>query len=166
MALAACSSNSGGAAPATTAPPTGSESSTSSAAPAPTGSPGASGANLLEWCGTYASLVDVLSQTGSDAASAKEALGSLDQFVALWQLSVSVGMLNPDEAAANVRAAQAYRAVVALVAGGASPDSAEVQAARAALQNQTDLDRELLKTSAAKILGTCGGRSGTPSPTS
>jgi hypothetical protein len=130
----------------------------------PSGS--ASGANLQEWCGTYSSLVDVLSTTGSDAASAKDALGSLDQFISLWRLSSSVGLLTQEEAAANMRAAQSYQAVIALVAGGASVDSAEVKAARAALQNQTDMDRELLKTSAAKILGTCGGRSGTPSPTS
>lgn len=154
--LGACAASGSSGAPAdpsaTTAPPTASATPNSTASGAPT---------TQEWCASYATLTSVLSQSSSDAAGARTALQALERFDLLWGIADNMGILTPDEVAANQRAVAAYRSVMALVASGAAATSVGVTEARAALQRQTDRDHALLTSSAGKVLGVC--QAATPS---
>jgi hypothetical protein len=133
-------------------PPTSSDAPTSAAAP-----------TVAQWCASYASLTSVLAQSSSDAASAATALAALERFNLLWGMADGLGIVGPEEVAANQRAVASYRAVMELVAAGSASTAPEVVKARAALTSSTDADRALLRDSAARVIGLCGAPSPTPS---
>ena len=167
MVVVASLAGCGGAASTVSAVPTtaGSPSTGSSASvPDATASAASGGApTIAQWCASYASITTVLAQSSTDAAAATTALAALERFDLLWGIADNLGVVAPDEVAANQRAVASYRAVMALVASGKDRTSPEVVSATAALTRQTDADRTPLRDSAARVLGLCGVPSPTPS---
>ncbi len=159
LALGACSSPSAGGVPmdsppaATSDPAIPSDTPSASTTAAPT---------TQEWCASYATLTSVLSQSASDATSAKTALQALERFDLLWGIADNMGILTAPEVAANQRAVASYRAVMTLVAAGSSAGSPAMTTAKARLTAQTTADHAVLASSAGKVVGLCG----TPTPSS
>lgn len=129
----------------------------------PTAATSPSGPTRQEWCAAYSSLTTTLAQASPDPTGAAAALGSLSQFDSLWAASVSTGLLDADEAAANQRAVASYRAVLEAQANGAAAGSPEMTAARDSLTSQTEKDRAVLTSSATKVLAACGAVTESPS---
>jgi hypothetical protein len=162
LALGACAVASGGGVP--TDPPSASDSAASSSAGAATAASSATGApTTQQWCASYATLTSVLSQTASDTAGAQTALQALERFDLLWGIADNMGILTPDEVAANQRSVASYRAVMALVASGSTAGSTRLAAARATLTTQTTSDHALLSSSAGTVVGLCGAPTRSPS---
>jgi hypothetical protein len=136
------------------APPTSTSPSGVSTSAAPTNQ---------QWCASYGSLTSVLSQAGTDKAGATTAIASLDRFDQLWSAAEAMRIASPSEVAANRRAVASYRAVMALLSAGYALTSREVTTARADLTATTNADRELLKSSAGRVVALCGGPSATSS---
>ena len=116
----------------------------------------ASAATDQQWCAAYASLTRVLANADGVAGGGAAASSALDRFDALWARGVDLGLVNQAQADANVRSIAGYRAIVDLRTAGVLDTDARVVAARAALQHQTEADREDLKASAAAVRSHCG----------
>ena len=160
VSLAACGSPAATNA-ATPGPSTAAVASAASDPATSAASPGAP--TVAQWCASYASITTVLAQTSSDDSSATTTLAALERFDLLWGIADNLGVVAPEEVAANQRAVASYRAVMALVVAGKARTSPEVVSATAALTRQTDADRTPLRDSAARVLGLCGVPSATPS---
>lgn len=132
---------------------------------APSSGASASGApTVAQWCASYAALTSVLAQNSPDAGSPDTALAALERFDQLWGVADNLGVVAPDEVAANQRAVASYRRVLSLLAAGKTRTSPEVTSATAALTSQTNADRTLLRDSASRVLSLCGVPSPTASP--
>lgn len=160
LVLAGCSSAPEAAASAASSPQA--ASAGSSPTPAPTEPAAASDDPAKDWCDAYSQISGDLASAGTSPDSAADTLTTLDSFDLLWTLAGKAEFLTPDEVAANSRAVAAYAAIIRLVADGAAQDSPEVKAASADLTAVTDADRELLKSSAGKVVALCGAPSGAP----
>jgi len=113
-------------------------------------------ATVRQWCAAYASLTRVLANADGVPGAGAAASGALDRFDALWARAVDLGLLTQTESEANVRSVAGYRAIVDLRSAGLTDTDDRVVAARAALQQQTEMDRADLKASAGAVRAHCG----------